>query len=238
VGLNGKSRPDVKVARGFTPTNGTPAATRAVLNGHATTGFRQQPALTTNGSPKSIPADQTARVLQDRQLVVQCISGNVTAWSTLYEKCHHWLLDSIRTFLGRAGNDSNLVDEIAARTWYRLVKNDFELLARFDVKYGCRLGTFLAFLAKNEARLLFRSERRRRAREQTASRPEIQKSVPNGMAAISDEEFIATLSPAERAFFFEVLFAPNNHKNESRYSDGNRWQLRYRIRRKLQQFLD
>ena len=70
------------------------------------------------------------------------------------------MLTSIRAFLGRYAGDPSLVDEIGARVWYALVKNDFALLARFDVRRGCRLQSFVCLLAKAEARLVMRSERR------------------------------------------------------------------------------
>ena len=40
-------------------------------------------------------------------------------------------------FWGRWRTAASLVDEIAARVWYALVRNDFELLGRFDFARGC-----------------------------------------------------------------------------------------------------
>ena len=45
-----------------------------------------------------------------------------------------------------------------------------KLLGKFDVARGCRLSTFLSVLAKNETRVLLRSERRRRWRRAGAPR--------------------------------------------------------------------
>jgi hypothetical protein len=131
-----------------------------------------------------------------------------------------------------------LIDEIAARVWYVLVKNDFELMERFDVRRGCRFSTFLSLVAKNEARLLLRSERRRRKRELVVSKHESDNS-PGGESAVwlSEEEFVPTLSPAERAFYFDVLTAGHANGNAAHYSDQNQWQLRHRIRIKLERFI-
>ena len=147
---------------------------------------------------------------------------------------------TIRNFLGRAGQDRNLVEEIAARVWYALVKNDFELLAKFDVRRGCRLSTFLSVLAKSETRMLFRSERRRRSREQLVSRPELDSELPIGPTAIvSDEDFLGTLSPAEKTFYLDVLVAPSDERQSAQqgYSSENIWQLNYRVRKKLERFI-
>jgi len=186
-------------------------------------------------SPKLDPS-----VAADRTLIDRCLAGDVTAWSLLYRQTHDSLLATIRNFLGRAGQDRNLVEEIAARVWYALVKNDFELLAKFDVRRGCRLSTFLSVLAKSETRMLFRSERRRRSREQLVSRPELDNELsiaPTGL--VSDEDFLGTLSPAEKTFYLDVLVAPSNERQSAQqaYSSENVWQLNYRVRKKLERFI-
>jgi hypothetical protein len=180
----------------------------------------------------------TKFVLQDHELVGRCLAGEPKAWSQMYAKFHGTLLASIRAFLGRAGQDFHLIDEISARVWFALIRNNFELLARFDPARGCRLSTFLSLLAKGEARLLLRTERRRRLREQIASKPEIEEMLPEEVGVLSDDEFIATLSAAERLFYFEVLMTSCQDDGAEHYSDGNLWQLRHRVRRKLQHFLE
>jgi hypothetical protein len=186
--------------------------------------------------PTAQPGEQ---VLADRRLVDSCLSGEAGAWSVLYRRFHDTLVASIRSFLGRSASDSSLVDEIAARVWYALVRNDFELLSRFDVRRGCRLSTFLSVLAKTEARLLLRSERRRRVREQAVSRNESAiKHADAATQTLSEEEFVATLSPAERTFYEDVLKAESlDPDSATRYSQQNTWQLRHRVRKKLERFL-
>jgi len=177
-------------------------------------------------------------VLRDGELVRSCLRGEPSAWSQLYQSHHDPMVASIRAILGRMGSDSNLVDEIAARVWHALVQNDFELLSRFDVQRGCRLSTFLSVLAKAESRLLLRSERRRRVREQAASRSETAQRDYRGIPVImSEKEFVALLSPAERTFYDEVLSAPVASGSTSRYSKSNLWQLRHRVRKKLEDFI-
>lgn len=174
-------------------------------------------------------------VKDDRKLVDRCMTGDATAWSVMYGRFQSTLLASIRAFLGRAGQDFHLIDEISARVWYALVRNDFELMDKFDPARGCRFSTFLSVLAKTETRLLLRSERRRKVRELVASKPEIERSEDS---VLNDSEFLATLSPAELAFFNDVLVSAFGLNNEAQYTQENMWQLRHRVRRKLEQFLE
>jgi DNA-directed RNA polymerase specialized sigma24 family protein len=211
------------------PSSGT-VTTRA--NGHSNGHAKRQ--LATMAVAKR---ENHKNVLHDQKLVDNCIAGDVAAWSRLYQQCHDRLLSGLRVFLGPAGQDANLVEEIAARTWYALVRNGFALLSRFDAKHGCRLTTFLSVLAKNEARQLLRSERRRKSREQVASRPETEVPKAHNLGSISDAEFIATLTPAERTYCTQVLFAGHEEPGATDYSQVNQWQLRHRIRKKLEGYL-
>jgi len=182
----------------------------------------------------------TTPVQRDGQLIERCLAGDVSAWSDIYREFHESLLVSIRRYLNRAGQDANLVEEIAARVWYSLIKNSFELLAKFDVSRGCRLSTYLSVVAKNETRVLFRSERRRRSREQLASKPDVSdQGLIETHQLVTDEEFLMTLSQAEKAYFLDVLVATPTDREaaEQNYSTENNWQLRHRIRKKLEQYI-
>ena len=186
----------------------------------------------------SVISSPSAAVLRDGQLVQSCLRGEPAAWSQLYRTHHDPMVASIRAILGRLGSDHNLVDEIAARVWHALVQNDFALLSRFDVQRGCRLSTFLSVLAKSESRLLLRSERRRRIREHAASRSETaQHDADGSLVNVSEKEFVALLSPAERAFYEDVLASPASSGTASRYTKANLWQLRHRVRKKLESFI-
>jgi len=171
-------------------------------------------------------------VRREQQLIDRCLGGDAAAWSELFAYCHAGLQRSIRAFLGRAGSDASLIDEISARVWYGLVRNEFELLARFDPNRGCRFITFLAALAKAETRVFLRSERRRKTREHFASRPEVAYRTISTQL-LSQEEFLATLTPSERLFFDEVLTAVGSDDAAGRYSKHNQWQLRHRVRKKM-----
>ena len=84
--------------------------------------------------------------------------------------------------------------------------------------------------------MLLRAERRRKTREQVASRHEAEAAEAGRGVVLSDEEFLNTLSPAEREFYFDVLIASTS--DGGRYSQQNLWQLRHRVRRKLETFLE
>jgi hypothetical protein len=176
---------------------------------------------------------------QDRELVDRCMSGEPNAWSLMYERFHVSLMSSIRAFLGRAGHDFHTIEEIAARVWYALIRDDFALLGKFDAARNCRLSTFLSMLAKTEARLLIRSERRRKSREQTASKSELNGQKPRqGGDVLSEQEFLSTLTPAERTFYADVLLRSEAAEGDLPYTQQNLWQLRHRVRKKLERFLE
>jgi hypothetical protein len=222
---------------------------RAGIRGRSAAAISKTPSglaasVTTNSKPFPVIFAASASgtlVQRDGRLVARCLAGDVVAWSEIYQDQHDSLLVLIRRFLNRAGRDVNLVEEIAARVWYVLIKNDFELLSKFDVTRGCRLATYLAVVAKNETRVLFRSERRRKTREQLASRPDITaaSSVVESSQLVADDEFLVTLSQAERTFFQDVLMAPpvDREEAEQAYSAENNWQLRSRVRKKLEQYI-
>lgn len=181
----------------------------------------------------------SANVREDRELVEDCLAQKPTAWSRAYQLCHQPLLVAIRLFLGEAAADANLVDEIAARVWYALVRNEGELLSRFDVARGCRLTTFLSILAKSEARQYLRAESRRRVRERTASRPEVEAhSRCLSTPFASEEDFLRTLTSSERDYYKNVLISSSDAELGREYSRHNGWQLRHRVKKKLDQFLE
>jgi hypothetical protein len=178
-------------------------------------------------------------VLEDRQLVDSCLSGDTGSWRRLYLEFHGPLLASIQAYLGAGRFDQSLVDEIAARVWYVLVQRDFKLLSRFDIRRGCRLTTFLSMLAKTQTRILLRSEKRRRMRERWACRPEGRlphEGIPYE-GNLSEQEFVSSLSSSERAFYRDVLVMPAASGSAAPYQPPEISQLRHRIKKKLKRFL-
>jgi DNA-directed RNA polymerase specialized sigma24 family protein len=182
------------------------------------------------------------RVAADRHLVDRCVAGDAEAWEDLYERFHDLLLVSIKLMFGPRDWDPNLIEEVAARVWYAVVSNDAQLLDQFDPARGCRLTTFLATIAKSEASVYFRSERRRRVRERIASRPDEELDQGNGDWTLAElREFVTQLTPKENAFLKEFLLTPsgqnglNGHEHDC--SDANRWKLASRVRKKLLEYL-
>jgi DNA-directed RNA polymerase specialized sigma24 family protein len=198
----------------------------------------------------------------DRRLIDRALAKEPDAWDDLYYRCHQPLLAAIRAIIGSRSADANLIDELAARVWYAVVRDDAKLLNRFDAGRGCSLTTYLALLAKDEASRLFRSEKRRRRRETVVATSDTKaptKSTPvPGAATITLAEFAATLTPAEKSFYEEITEArgqssnghngtektngtanghTNTNTNSIARSQANEWQLNHRVRRKLERFL-
>ncbi len=65
-------------------------------------------------------------------LLDRCLAGEVAAWEDLYAKCKEPLCTVIRGILphGYPNSGGEVVDEIASRVWYALVKNDGEILGK------------------------------------------------------------------------------------------------------------
>ncbi|MBI1903243.1 MAG: hypothetical protein HYS13_19245 [Planctomycetia bacterium] len=162
------------------------------------------------------------------------MAGEKQAWQELFAQEHYRLLASIRSMYGRAVNDSNKVDEIAARVWYELMLAGGELLGQFDAGRGCRLSTFVGTVARNMAKQMFRADRRRRLREAAVARREQSEGGGPRELAWRVAEFVGCLTQREREFCLEVLLSRDSAGE--RFTDANSWQLRSRIRRKLREF--
>ncbi len=167
---------------------------------------------------------------------MRCLSGEVAAWEELYGLFHGPLCRAIGGMLGSGGTDLSRIDEIAARVWYALVRNDGELLGRFDPARHTRLAGFLRGLARIEIMQYYRAEHRRRVKEAACV-------CSNGESAgVSDwqvsaiiEDFATTLTPGEQEFLEEHLLG---HADDSQRSHSNAtiWQRCHRIREKLKAF--
>ena len=177
----------------------------------------------------------------DRALIERCLSGEPTAWTTLYEQCHAPLVQSVRALLGRNAVHHDVVDEIAARVWFAVIDRDGQLLNRFDGQRGCRLSTFLAGLAKNEISRHYRTERRRNARETEVCRSRSKVLADSHLDSrlgltVAVSSFLATLTSSERSYCQDFLLNTDEELRQV-YSDTNRWQLNHRVRLKLGSFL-
>ena len=175
-------------------------------------------------------------LIEDRQLVDRCLLGDSKAWSKIYHLHHDRLLMAIRTLT--FGNQANaeLVDEIVARVWFAVVDNDARLLDRFDPQRGCRLIAFLTGIAKFETLNFFRSERRRKRREEYVSQAVEQQLETQWQQRMEIEDFTNLLTPGEQKYLACEL---NSLLNEGEQiagrdiSDTSRWQYRSRIQKKL-----
>jgi hypothetical protein len=169
----------------------------------------------------------------DRALIDACLAGSSQAWDELYQVCHDKLLSSIRHHLGpQKSQDLELVDEVSARVWYAMVRNDGALLDRFDPRLGARITTFFAVIAKDLLYRLYRSENRRGRREAIFLEHRADNTPPN-LAQVVLDEFREGLTPAEQRFYDTVLMVGQPNPAEAGYSQANAWQLSSRIYRKL-----
>ncbi len=198
--------------------------------------FRSQPVHDDLPELGKSEADSVADARDDRRLAERCLSGEVSAWEEFYGRFHGPLCTAISGMLGPGGSDLSRVDEIAARVWYALVRNDGELLNRFDPARHARLGAFLRGLARIEIMQYFRAEYRRRTQEAACL------ALESGRSTTSDwqvtamiEDFATTLTAGEQEFLEEHLLG-QSEDGESELSRANIWQRCSRIRSKLRAF--
>jgi len=179
----------------------------------------------------------------DQELIDRCLDGEEKAWEQLYLQFHSRLVEAIKFLLGTEGQKVHLVDEIAARVWYALLRDDAKLLARFDVTRNCRLDAFLMGIARMEILRYFRSERRRQAHEIVGGRRlRDRQPVSDAQLVAMLDEFLCTLTEGEREFIEEYLVSlpPDGEEDQDEdgqdMTDSNIWQRRHRIRCKMTEF--
>ncbi len=174
----------------------------------------------------------------DAALAKRCVAGEVQAWEEFYDQCHEPLLFSIEVMLGPGTADKNLVDELAARVWYTLIKDDAKLLSKYDNRRGAQLITFMMPIAKSELARYFRDEKRREKRERIS----LTGKTPHdyGQPDLSLGEFLPTLTRREREYYNDCLLGypiDGSGSSEGTFSLSNARQLRHRIRCKMMRFL-
>jgi hypothetical protein len=172
----------------------------------------------------------------DRRLTKRCLAGEVAAWEELYGRFHEPLCKAIGGMLGAGGSDLSRVDEIAARVWYALVRNDGELLDRFDPARHTRLGGFLRGLARIEIMQYYRTEYRRRNQEAVCvGHVSSSASVSDWQVNAMIDDFATTLTAGEQEFLEEHLLN-QSEDGDQQLSDATVWQRCSRIRKKLKAF--
>ena len=214
----------------------------------------QNPETDKARTPESpLPASQQAtqrdgrrsgkgRVLVDQQVVERCLAGDERAWEKLYRKCHPRLRKAIELLLGVDASDGHVIEEIAARVWYALLKDNHRLLAAYDADRDSALDGFLMGLARIEILRYTRSERRRHSHEMSGGRIWLeQQRVSDWQLATMMDEFTSTLTPGEREYMERFLTGPVDDRTDAELADlppTTIWTRRYRVRRKLNRFLE
>jgi len=176
-----------------------------------------------------------------QRLVMRCLAGESGAWEQLWRVYHPQMLDAIQVLAGTDVSDASLVEEIAARVWYALLRDRARLLARYDPERDSSLSAFFMGLARIEIMRHKRSERRRKRHEMNGGCKPLEDEGPNDWEVHSIiEEFAATLTQSERQFMQEHLTSVHQGKNGEDVlglPSSTVWQRRHRIRSKLHAFL-
>jgi hypothetical protein len=170
---------------------------------------------------------------EEGRLVKDCVSGDAAAWQKLFREYHPRFVFIIQSLL-RGGSGAEHAEEIAAAVWFSLCNEGYSQLSQYDPQAGRLLG-YLAYLARREIWRVRRSEQSRHSRECSAARKEaIRDEVDRGLAF---NEFLATLTCREREFCLSQLLPQTECAAPARFSITNEWQLRSRVRKKLQIYI-
>ncbi len=193
-------------------------------------------------APEDEAEQRIAATMQyDLELASRCVAGEVAAWEDLYQQCHDPLRAAARMMLGSSGCDSDLVDEMVARVWFKVVDKDGQLLTRYDPRRGARLLTFLKAITRTVVSDYFRAEHSLHKREMAASDEKPQWKSPEHREPFALlGEFLDTLTCGEKQFCDEVLLAsplPDQPPSKPDRASVAARAMTYRIRKKLRKFL-
>lgn len=203
-----------------------------------------KPSLAKGTSPRQagggIPTRGQAR--RDQRLVKRCMAGEEPAWEQLYQRYHPKLVIAVKLLLGQDAGDLHLVDEMAARVWYTLLRDGGRLLASYDAERDSGLGAFLMGMARIEILRYMRAERRRRSYELIGGRKILAEGrVPDWELAAMMDEFTSMLTSQELEFMERFLLdepGPEADPDVVELPATSVWQRRHRLRLKLQTYLD
>lgn len=171
----------------------------------------------------------------------QCLADDERAWEKLYRRYYPRLKKAIELLLGVDAAEFHLIEEIAARVWYAVLKDGRRLLAAYDPDRDTALDSFFMGLARIEILQYMRSERRRHMHEIAGGRIKLEEQrVSDWQMGVMMNEFAATLTPGEKKFMDGSMIGPveGQDNEESSLPPTTVWTRRHRIRRKLRSFLE
>ncbi len=170
------------------------------------------------------------------------MAGEEPAWEQLYQQYHPQLVIAVKLLLGQDAGDLHLVDEMAARVWYTLLRDGGRLLASYDAERDSGLSAFLMGMARIEILRYMRAERRRRSYELIGGRKILAEGrVPDWELATMMDEFTSMLTSQELEFMERFLLdepGPEADADVVELPATSVWQRRHRLRLKLQTYLD
>jgi len=169
------------------------------------------------------------RTYDDETIVAGCLRGENWAWEAMFRHYHPRLLSIIKADMNWQYS-MDQAEEIAASIWCSLCSEAYSRLRKYDPHLG-RLITYLKGLARREIWNRTRLEKNRRARERRCARSEA--TMNETEQAIILEEFLATLTRREWAFFQSYLMQESGYSCQSEFSSSNSSKVKSRIMKKF-----
>ena len=191
-----------------------------------------------NGKPSNRAGRRLAA--REAELLRRCLAGCEAAWREFFRARTPELDRWVRHFLGAAGQNAEAVDEVVARIWHALLRDDKRILRRYSPERHTGLDRYLAGVARYVVRRYLRAERLRRRYESVGGRRTHLEFTPSGLeTGTLLNEFATTLNPDEVQFLEAYLLSSSD--GDANGGDGLSptavWQRRYRLRCKLERFL-
>ncbi len=191
--------------------------------------------------------------------------GREAAWREFFRVRTPELVRCVRHLLGAEGHNPETVEEVVARVWHALLRDDKRILRRYDAARHTGLGRHLAGVSRFVVRRYLRAEQPRRSYESVGGKRTRVEFTPAGLeTGTLLNEFTMTLSAGEVQFLDDYLLSlPDGNGTGANHSAGNGagpakgkrdagadgngdgdeltpaaiWQRRHRLRRKLLRFL-
>jgi DNA-directed RNA polymerase specialized sigma24 family protein len=169
------------------------------------------------------PYDQAS----DLMLVSHCVRGDSDAWECLVGRYEGRLLRFIQHLLKSKGGSPFWAEDILLNTWEYLVVNRFGRLRPFDPAKGT-LMTFLRLAGRDQVNRHFHDQWIKRRLPLKKARVE-KLQVTDLPVGLILEEYLAKLTPAQKAYFLENHWGNPNQQRSRPLTKANAAKMEQRL---------
>jgi DNA-directed RNA polymerase specialized sigma24 family protein len=169
--------------------------------------------------------------LSDWQLIEGCLKSDNRAWQLLHDRHHQTLRNIIWSHLREDRFDSHLVEDIAQMVWLTLLRNDYDVLRRYQ-RERSRLKTYLRDVGKQATEVHYRVKGRRLQAISLGGHEPEDHCPDSGLVLAQFAEYQASLTPQENRLLHEKIVNDVPERTQAPFSAGNTRWLKHRMKRK------